>query len=88
MGLNQKQHNKHILFLRAEMTLQLDCLGSFKIKHEQYERCEQSNFTAQQISACDTATEDIKESTQGVLVAFGASLFTSLFIKHKLEMGL
>ena len=29
MGLNQKQDNKHILFLQAEMTLQLDCLGTF-----------------------------------------------------------
>ena len=32
MGLNQKQHNKHILFLKAEMTLQLDCLGTFSGK--------------------------------------------------------
>ena len=35
-----------------------------------------------------TATEDIKESTRVVLVAFGVSLFTFLFIKHKLEMRL
>ena len=32
MGLNQKQHNNHILFLKAEMTLQLDCLGTFSEK--------------------------------------------------------
>ena len=32
MGLNQKQHNKHILFLKVEMTLQLDFLGTFSEK--------------------------------------------------------
>ena len=32
MGLNQKQHNKHILFLKDELTLQLHCLGTFPEK--------------------------------------------------------
>ena len=32
MGLKQKQHNKHNLFLKAEITLQLDCLGTFSEK--------------------------------------------------------
>ena len=32
MGLNQKQHNKHILVLKDELTLQLDCLGTFSEK--------------------------------------------------------
>ena len=31
MGLNQKPHNKHF-FLKAEMTLQLDCLETFSEK--------------------------------------------------------
>ena len=29
MGLNQKQHNKHIFFLKAEVTLQLDLQEHF-----------------------------------------------------------
>ena len=32
MRLNQKQHIKHILFLKAEMTLQLHCLGTLPVK--------------------------------------------------------
>ena len=33
MGLNQKQHNKHNLFLKAEMTLHFHCLGTFSKKN-------------------------------------------------------
>ena len=53
MGLNQKQHNKHILFLKAENDFATWLSGnilqksSFKFKHERYERCDQSTFVAQ-----------------------------------------